>query len=219
MKKQFLFIAALTVTMVIYGKAPLNDRILEFVDGVKGLMDATKVQNTLWLIKEIKNVHAGFYRVNKAGELDPNGKIVKEFTYKGRKQNLKMLMELEAQSEKFQEQDKQEIKTLFHLVKNYFDLVNQLMAPEAQGTHQFMTNLTKEFCQKHDRPDSLLLTWNKGDEVELFRRSCTSFKVFYVFSTDLMNFLADLILSCPKAYNAYKASVQAAAAAKSAQAT
>ena len=71
-----------------------------------------------------------------------------------------------------------------------------------------MHRLTEEFCRKHNRPDSLLLNWSKGDEVELYRKSVTSFKIFHIFSTDLMNFLADLIMSCPKAFNAYKKSVK-----------
>lgn len=190
-------------------EAPLTDRILKIVDGLPGLMDETKIRNTLWLIKEIKQVQEGHYRVNAAGELDPSrGSTVKDFVFRGKKQNIKTLIELETQVKTFSETEKSEFKELFRTMKDYFDLVNQVLAPEAAGTHDFMYKLTQEFCRKHNRPDSILLDWNKGDELELYRKSVTSFQIFFTWSSDLMNFLKDLIASCPKAFAAYKKSLK-----------
>ena len=149
----------------------------------------------------------GCIKLMPKGEPDcSRGTTPTEFLFRGKKHTLKQFVELEAQSASLPAAEKSELTALFRTMKDYFDKVNQLLAPEAAGSHQFMFRLTEEFCRKHQRPDSLLLDWNKGDEIELFRKSVTNFKIFYIFSTDLMNFLADLIVSCPKAFNAYKKS-------------
>ncbi len=41
-----------------------------------------------------------------------------------------------------------------------------------------MTNLTEEFCRKHDRPDSLLLTGTKGMKLSLFEEAVLHLKSF-----------------------------------------
>ncbi len=190
-------------------ESPLSDPILIDIDGVSGLMDKKKIENTLWLIKEIKHVHSGHYRVNSNGEPDPSrGTVAKDLIFNGKIRTIKNLVELETQVTTFSADQKSAFNELFQTVKEYFDKVTKVLAPEAAGSHQFMHRLTEEFCRKHNRSDSLLLNWSKGDEVELYRKSVTSFKIFQIFSTDLMNFLADLIMSCPKAFNAYKKSVK-----------
>lgn len=218
--KRVLFVSVLCLTMPILTKEekkerelPLTSESLKSADGLSGLMDKHKVEQTVWLIHEIKQIHSGVYRVNDDGQLDPsNGKIVKEFTFRGKKQTVKSLMDIEAQAKSLSEGERKELSDIFNTLKAYFDKVNIVLAPEAAGTHPFMRPLTEEFCRKHNRPDSILLDWNKGDEIELFRRSVTSFKIFYIFSTDLENFLRDLIKSSPKAWNAYKKALKDAPA-------
>ena len=191
--------------MPVKEKLVLTDPILKNVDGLPGLMDKSKIENSLWLIQEIKQVQSGVYRVNAAGEPDPaRGTMPREFIFRGKKQNLKALMAFEAQSNSLTAEEKVELKIIFETLKDYFDKVNRILAPEAAGTHEFMSKLTDEFCRKKNRPDSILLDWNKGDEIELYRKSVTSFKIFNSFSNDLMYFLVAVINSCPKAFEQYK---------------
>lgn len=180
---------------------PLTDPILKIIDGKAGVFDKTKVQNTLWLIKEIKNIHEGKIKLDDQGKPDPrHGKTV-DLMFKGEKQTIKSLIAQEAKLATFSPKDKQEFVDLFHTVKVYFGHVNDMMLADARGAQQFMIKLIQEYCRKNNRPDCLLLKWDdKGGETEMYEHDVTSFSVFYVFSTDLQNFLAALIVSCPKAY-------------------
>ncbi len=180
---------------------PLTDPILKVIDGKAGVFDKTKVQNTLWLIKEIKNIHEGKIRLNAQGEPDPRSGKPTDLTFQGKKQTIKSLIALEAKLATFSPQEKHEFKDLFLQVKKYFGCVNDILLADARGAQQFMIKLIQEYCRKNNRPDCLLLKWDdNGSETESYEHDVTSFSVFYVFSTDLQNFLAALIVSCPKAY-------------------
>ncbi len=180
---------------------PLTDPILKIIDGKAGVFDKTKVQSTLWLIKEIKNIHEGKIKLNENGDPDPReGKSV-DIMFKGEKQTIKSLIAYEAKQSSFTASEKEEFKELFLQVKKYFGHVNNIMLADARGAQQFMIKLLQEYCRKNNRPDCLLLKWDdKGNETETYDHDVTSFSVFYVFTTDLQNFLAALIVSCPKAY-------------------
>ena len=118
---------------------PLTSESLKSADGLSGLMDKHKVEQTVWLIHEIKQIHSGVYRVNDDGQLDPsNGRIVKEFTFRGKKQTVKSLMDIEAQAKSLSEGERKELSDIFNTLKAYFDKVNIVLAPEAAGTHPLM---------------------------------------------------------------------------------
>ena len=68
MYKKIILISYLLILPCLLAKeSPLSDPILADIDGVPGLMDKTKIENTLWLIKEIKQIHNGMYKVNAKG--------------------------------------------------------------------------------------------------------------------------------------------------------
>lgn len=183
----------------------LTNPILKSIDGIPGFMDKEEIGQTLWLRQEIQALHNGIYRVNAAGQTDPStGTVQKEFLFRGKKQNLKAVVELESQFATFSETEKKEFNALFATVKEYFDKVNIVLAVRAQGMHKFTFKLAQEFCQKANRHNSMLLNWKEGNEIELYRKSVTSFKLFYTFSTDLSNFMAALVRSCPKALESFK---------------
>ncbi len=187
-------------------KPPLTDPILKIIDGKAGVFDKTRVQNTLWLIKEIKNIHTGTIKLNSQGKPDPKKGKPTDLTFRGKKQTIKSLIALEKQVPSFSPQEKKEIQELFLLVKEYFSKVTDLLLVDARGTQQFMMKLINEFCRKNNRNNSLLKNWNEdGKEKESYAHNIVNFTVFYVFSTDLQNFLAALIVSCPKAYAQTKA--------------
>jgi len=76
-----------------------------------------------------------------------------------------------------------------------------------RGAKNIMVILIQEDCQKRNRPDSLLLEWAKtkeGQESTMFERHIKSFADYHYFLIDLVNFLLDLIHSCPKAEAQFK---------------
>lgn len=194
-------------SIVAEKQLPLTDPILKVIDGKAGVFDKTKVQKTLWEIKEIKNMHEGKIKVNDQGEPDPHGKPF-EIMFKGEKQTLKSLMTHEAQQNTLSAEEKKELHDLFIVIKKYFGIVNAMMLVDARGAQQFMIKLIQEYCRKNNRHDSILLKWNeRANENEMYEHDVTSFSVLYVFSSDLQNFLAALIISCPKAYAQAKESL------------
>ena len=65
-----------------------------------------------------------------------------------------------------------------------------------------MIKLVEESCRKRDKMDSFLLNWAEqkvGQEEEGFDRYITDATKLDSFCVDLLNFLGDLVRSCPKA--------------------
>jgi ribosome-binding ATPase YchF (GTP1/OBG family) len=180
---------------------PLTDPILKVIDGLPGVFDKTKAHKTFWLVQEIKNIHEGRIKLNKQGQPDPHAGRSTDLIFAGKKHTIKSLIALEGKQATFSPKEKQEFNELFVQVKKYFAYINNIMIADARGAQQFMVKLIQEYCKKNNRPNSLLLQWNEeSNENEMFERDVTNFSIFYVFSTDLQNFLAALIVSCPKAF-------------------
>lgn len=184
---------------------PLEDPILRIIDGKKGIFDAKKVENTLWLIREIKHIHEGEIKLTKEGEIDPRSGIPIKLIFKGKEHTLNSLVKLEEHAPTFSTEEQREFAQLFRQVKDYFGVVNELMIADARGAQEFMIKIIKEYCKKYHRPNSLLLNWDKNtSEAEMYERDITDFKILHIFTTDLMNFLSILIKSCPKAFASFK---------------
>lgn len=191
-------------------KTPLTDPILREIDGLPGLVDKTKIESTLWLIKEIKNIHNGFIKLSAQGIPDPSrASKIHYLTFRNERQTIKTLIELEKHIANFSAAEKEEFDILFKMVKEYFGKINAILLADAQGAQEFMIKLINEFCRKRDRLDSLLLNWKKGSsETEMYNASVSSFRIFHILSNDLMNFLADFVMSCPKALKDYHESLK-----------
>lgn len=182
-------------------KSPLlTDPILKSIDGIPGIYDATKIERSLWLIKEIKGIHDGSMKVNDLGAPDPSkrGKLV-DISFKGKKYPIKELIALEGTKASMSPEDQEALEDLFQLIKTYFGMAHSMLMADARGTQQFIIKLIQEFCRKYNRPDCLLLKWDEGEEDKMYEEDVINFSVFYVLTTDLMNFLAVLVQSCPKA--------------------
>ncbi len=191
-------------------ETPLTDPILKIIDGKAGIFDSTKVKSTLWLMREIRSIHGrktadgivySTIKINSKGLPDPKSGTSQQLMFRGEKQTIKSLIALETQASSFSTPEKREFDELFHELKDYFDKVNKILMADARGAHQFMIKLIREYCRKNNRMSSLLLKWDdKGGENEMYEHDIVNFRVFYEFSTDLLNFLGALIKSCPKAY-------------------
>jgi hypothetical protein len=191
----------------------LTNPLLKAVDGT--MVTATHIERMLWLVKEIDQVHKGAYKLNAQGEPDPlRTGIHHEIIFRGKKHTMHELILIEEHSSTLTHDEKVEFHDLFQRVKDYAEKVNNVLIDDARGTHEIMIELIKEFCKLYHRSDSELLEWTAGTEVEHYRRKVTTFKKLSLFSTDLMNFLACMIKSCPKALKAYKDTKQGSRAQK-----
>jgi hypothetical protein len=79
------------------------------------------------------------------------------------------------------------------------------VSPFIETLHSFkhqLLELIKESCRKRGMDTTLLLRWSeagKGEETRIFNEDVTSFELYNKFCTDLLNFLNDLVNSCPQA--------------------
>lgn len=91
-------------------------------------------------------------------------------------------------------------KLLIKVRQDFYAVVSPFLG-QAQGAKQPMYLLISESCTNRGRPNSLLLDWAKSSEDEsvALNKSITTFELFDDFCTDLVNFLGDLLHSCPKA--------------------
>ena len=72
----------------------------------------------------------------------------------------------------------------------------------AEGTKTQQYMYIKESCRIHNRPNSILLLWAQapeGQEDDAIDRYVSNFYDMSKFVLDLMNFLDDMVSSCPKA--------------------
>lgn|GEM_PF-5576298 len=103
------------------------------------------------------------------------------------------------------------MRTALHIMLNFmkhdFEKKSSKFIEDATLFKKAMVELIQESCNKRGREDSLLLGWaksEKGHEMEHFSYHVLNFKDFYVFSSDLIGFLSDLMHSCPKAMKQFK---------------
>jgi hypothetical protein len=91
-------------------------------------------------------------------------------------------------------------KTLKEAKQDFSRIVAPFLA-HARGAKEPMFMLISESCTKRGRVNSLLFNWAKSsdDEMGAFDKAVASFVLFDEFCTDLINFLGDLVQSCPKA--------------------
>lgn len=94
-----------------------------------------------------------------------------------------------------------ELDVLLKKMKQDFKAIVSPFLGQARGAKEPMFMLISESVTKRNRPKSMLLDWahSSDDEMASFDRSVTSFTLFDEFCTDLVNFLGDLVSSCPKA--------------------
>lgn len=91
-------------------------------------------------------------------------------------------------------------------IKHDFLAITKEFLHHATGAKAIIVRLIEEDCIKRNREDSLLLSWAKtpeGNEEEAFNKDVTSYSTLYSFCVDLINFLNDLMHSCPKAHSKF----------------
>lgn len=105
---------------------------------------------------------------------------------------------------------KKELKEVLSIAKKEFERLTSPFINGVRNTKEHMSVLFKEWSEKRNRPDSIILDWASSEETEtsIFNTKITSFKDLDTFSTDLIRFLEDLIHSCPVGWAQFKQRLQ-----------
>lgn len=133
------------------------------------------------------------------GDRNPNDRKTRTGRYQYRKQRCSVV-ELADLEENFVGDP--ELNEVLARVKLDFENSVAKFIEQASGVKQMLVQLIKESCERRNRKNSLLLTWAEapeGHETIIFNSDIQSFKEFNLFCQDLLNYLGDLVESCPKA--------------------
>jgi len=94
-----------------------------------------------------------------------------------------------------------ELNALLVEAKAKFEVLFAQFIAQAKGTKSFLVTLIEESCHRRNRKNSVLLTWAtspEGNEMAVLHE-IPSFRGLSDFCHDLINFLEDLMFSCPLA--------------------
>lgn len=216
-------------TRATRGGIVLTSPLLGLIDGLSFGINANHIKMMLMVHRELKKIMFG--------EADKTGALIGRYTFNGSQHSIRSLVLLEtlkeeeyrnshaalsldaankqkiADLESGYKKFKKELEASLLTIKKDFE---QKVAPfekNARGAKEQMLVLIAESCQKHGHPDSYLLKWadtQEGNEMVYVRDHLHSFKEFDQFCSDLLNFLEDLMRSCPKAWNQFKQQLDAA---------
>lgn len=191
------------VTADQQGPIQLNPIIIGLVDGLSFGIHGEMIGAIYKIARDVQALQIG--RRTEQGRLG----ILR---FEGNEHTIRSLAEREKLIARQIEQTDQGMRTqllnqqiaLKDLLKNAKQKFAEIVAPflaHARGAKEPMFMLISESCSKRDRVNSLLFNWAKSNEDEIisFDKAVTSFSLFDEFCTDLIDFLGDLIQSCPKA--------------------
>lgn len=175
---------------------PLTSSVLKIIDGFSMAIDGKRVGFMLHVRKEIRKMHYGI-PLN-------NGELQGIYSYAGKPVSIHQMMNI--QDSAIQSGDVEELKSVDEALKvikkDFIGKIHEFIGM-ARGSKGPLFTLIREFCERRKRPDSLLLRWGAaadGDEDRCFNRDITNFSIFDAFCADLVQFIEDLINSCPKAW-------------------
>lgn len=195
--KKIILIVGLTVTLIIKADPvkciSLNPDIIAIIDGKSIGIYGELVGAVYKIARDIQAMQLG--------KFTPQGRIGM-YLFRNQQHSIHSLATMEQQC--IINQDEQGIKDIQELLikirQEFYAVVSPFLG-QAQAAKGPMYLLISESCTKRNRPDSLLLDWAKSTEDEsiALQKAITKFELFDQFCTDLVNFLGDLLHSCPKA--------------------
>lgn len=199
----------------------LTSEMVHFLDGKPFGINAAVVKRMLQVRRETKKLQyghgekgEGHYRFNN-GTYTIHGLALLESTYE---------MEFYQQESKYITDKRTYCQELSELEAVYKETKHKLKDVLARCRHDFEEKITPfikivrgakdqmivlllESCQKHNRPDSFLLKWVESPdngELQYFHEQITSFKALDQLCSDFVNFMDDIMRSCPKAMAQFK---------------
>ena len=202
----------------------LTSEIISLIDGFPWGINANIIKHMLQVRREIKKIQFG----------DPtkDGKLVGHYIFDDIKYSVRTLATLESKYEmeyykklesyskdkegnhhplvelqQWNNQIKHKFRTILEVAKKEFNIKVAPFSKNARGAKTQMLMLIEDSAKKRGREDCFLLKWADADEdneMVAFNEQIITFKALDQFCTDLINFLEDLMRSCPKAWNQFK---------------
>lgn len=178
----------------------LESSLVKLVDGLSFGIDGRKIAMMFRVRKAVRKIQHGIS--------NEQGVFTGLYEFKGDTYGVHELAYIEQQAKLRSDIETiDELKQVLILAKkDFLNKVKPYMAT-ARGAKKPMFMLIKESCKKRNRSDSILLRWGAAreeDEERQFEHDIVGFGIFDVFCTDLMNFMEDVIRSCPKALEQFK---------------
>ncbi len=206
MNKITLFLPALLLTGVIQQTIASNEIILES-DVIK-LVDGSFINaDTIEFMRKFRRKILALL----FGDPVSHNKRIGRYTLHGKKCSVRDLARLEQTvSSKKEKKLLKKLLAILMLAKEDFIAISEEFLESSRGAKSILMVLIEEDCLKRGHPNSLLLEWaqtKEGQETIMFKKRITNFIRYYSLCSDLLNFLADLIHSCPKAEAQFEARV------------
>lgn len=198
----------LSFATIVYAEDPQNaitlcPDIIDIIDGKSFGIHGELVGAVYKIARDVQAMHLG--------KRTPQGRVG-IYSFEGQMHTVKSLAVIEKETNEIlkdrtnagyaqAEKRKADLNALLKVMKQEFNKIVTPFMAQARGAKEPMFLLISESCNKRNHPQSLLLNWahSKEDEMVSFDRSVTSFALFEDFCTDLVDFLGDLLRSCPKA--------------------
>lgn len=171
----------------------LTNPAIHSLDGVTFALDGAAMHDILLVIKKIMAMQGG----HKVGL-----KIEGLYPFEKSKFSISQLAEIEKM-----DPSNPHLSDALAISKQDFIETTKHFMKGIEPAKRLMMSLITEFCERRNRPDSVILDWanaKNGNEDEIFNHAIRSFKDFELFLSDLTFFLKDLVHSCPKAREQYK---------------
>ena len=178
-------------------KYPL--KIPSIVDGTPFGINGYEIKKMIFIMKEIeKIIH---------GTLNPSTKQRKgKYSLREHFYTIEELIAIEKNIHTFDKHMELELEQVLNQAQEDFIKINEPYLEQAQSGKLVTLKLMDEWAINHNRKESYILDWAKeepGHEFDSFRKNALSLDTFYLFCNDLISFLSDLILSCPRGWQQF----------------
>jgi hypothetical protein len=180
----------------------LESSVLHTFDGASVGINADVVHLIIYARKAITQQLFGIH--------NPDKSYTGMYTFHNKQCSIQQLVELEdtiLQSDN--QTDKEALRAILQQAKQ--DFLNKVHAfmENARNSKRLLLVLIEEDCVKRGIDDqTLLIKWGEAqtdtDELEIFDKHICSLRLFNRFCCDLLNFLGDLLASCPKGTEQFK---------------
>lgn len=209
MKKLIIIGTLFTGTLLPATEIILESNLLKLVDGF--LINANTIELTRHYQRDLLHIVYG--------TKDSHGSRIGDYEFNGKKYTVHDLSQIEQEitekksSYSAQEYEQLTIQLQATLLRAKDDFIEKSKKMHAMGagSKHITSKLIEESCRKRGRRNSVLLIWSAAPEEkenDVLYQEVHSFIEFEQFVVDMLNFFDDLIHSCPKAQEKFKARLQ-----------
>lgn len=208
--KKLIIIGMLSMSTAATAKEiVLESNLLKLVDGF--LINANTIELTRHYQRDLLHIVYG--------TKEENGSRLGDYEFNKKKYTIHELSQIEQEIiEKKNSYSPQEYElltsqlqaTLLRAKDDFIEKSKKMHAMGA-GSKHITSKLIEESCKKRGRRNSVLLIWSAAPEEkenDVLYQEVHSFIEFEQFVVDMLNFFDDLIHSCPKAQEKFKARLQ-----------